>query len=265
MNLIWPHQTLGSPHTPALIFLHGFMGTGSDWRPIARRCVPHFFCILPDLPGHGQNCRFSPAEPLDFARIATGLQQLMSHLQLERANLVGYSMGGRLALYTATQFPQRISRLILESASPGLADSQARQARATADDDRAATLLKVGLEEFIDHWYTLPLFNSLQQQPALLAQAKTQRLQNQPGWMAKIIRDLSPGRQPPLWDQLGDLSLPVLLLAGALDPKYSALIPQMAQKIAGAQAKIVATAGHNIHLEQPDLFANTLLKFLNAS
>jgi 2-succinyl-6-hydroxy-2,4-cyclohexadiene-1-carboxylate synthase len=171
-------------------------------------------------------------------------------------------MGGRLALYYALRFPQAVAALALEGASPGLADAPARQARAALDDDRANRLLADGLDAFLGEWYQLPLFASLRQRPDLLARTIERRRANNPRWLAKVISELSPGRQPSLWGELGQLSLPVLLVAGALDENYSALVGQMAQKIPQATVKIAPSAGHNVHLEQPEFFAGLLADFL---
>jgi 2-succinyl-6-hydroxy-2,4-cyclohexadiene-1-carboxylate synthase len=263
--MIWPYRSIGNQHNPPIVFLHGFMGSGSDWLPIAERCAGQFFCIMPDLPGHGQNIELPLTRPLTFDSIADGLINLLDQLGLDAVNLAGYSMGGRIALFTALKYPQRVIRLILEGANPGIAGEAERRARVKADDERAAKLLAHGINAFVEQWYQLGLFQTLQAHTQLLAQTKTKRKQNNPLWMAKVISELSPGRQPPVWDRLETLSMPVLLMAGALDSKYAELVKTMARKIPSAAVEIATEAGHNIHLEQPDIFIKLILDFLQST
>ena len=91
---VWPYQTIGESYLPPIIFLHGFMGSGDDWRPVAEKLASNFFCILPDLPGHGWNRDLSLSQPLDFETVTEGLQQLIDRLKLAPVNVAGYSMGG---------------------------------------------------------------------------------------------------------------------------------------------------------------------------
>ncbi len=250
----WPYQTVGNPNQPPLVLLHGFMGRGNDWLPIAEQLAEQWYCLLPDLPGHGQNVMLSLEEPLTFDTVSQGFFQWLAGLGLSQVHLLGYSMGGRLALYGATQAPHKIKSLILESANPGLRDMEARQARVKLDDERASTMRWIGMAEFVEQWYQMGLFASLKQHPQTLAQIIRQRKQNNVEWVAKVIAELSPGRQPPVWNRLARLSMPVLLLTGALDSKYVTLAEQMASLIPQATVNIIPQAGHNIHLEQPGLF-----------
>lgn len=259
----WPYQSLGNPQQPPLLFLHGFMGWGGDWLPLAGRLADQFFCLMPDLPGHGRHLDLPMEQPLSFQGLVDGLESFLDHLKLEKVSLVGYSMGGRLALYAATTFPERIKVLALEGANPGLADEMARQERASADDRQAEYLLAHGVAAFVEQWYELALFSSLKKQPALLSTLKAQRQHNEAGWLAKIISELSPGRQPSMWQALERLTMPVLLVAGALDTKYTHLAAQVKAKLPEATVAIIPEAGHNTHLEQPEQFIRQLRTFLD--
>jgi 2-succinyl-6-hydroxy-2,4-cyclohexadiene-1-carboxylate synthase len=237
------------------------MGTGADWLPITDHLSHRFFCIMPDLPGHGKNTIFPISQPLNFDIISAGLVNLLDQLELDEVSLVGYSMGGRLGLYTALKYPTKIKSLVIESASPGLATKQERQERAALDDRQAERLLAGGFDAFIEAWYNLPLFETLHRYPQLLEAVKKTRKKNNPDWMAKIISELSPGRQPALWKQLATLAMPVLLMAGALDKKYAKLIMSMGQKIPHVVTHIIPDTGHNIHLEQPAQFVKLIDNF----
>lgn len=260
MPHLWPYQAIGQPHQPAIICLHGFMGGGADWLPLVKPWADRFYCLLPDLPGHGRHLSRSRAELLTFDRLADELSEFVEGLNLAQVGLLGYSLGGRLALYTVLKHPEKFSSLILESANPGLTDESERKERAAVDARRAEQILTGGMAAFVEAWYGLPLFHTLRRYPHLLKTIKSKRSANDPHWAAKIISELSPGRQPSLWSRLGELSLPVLLIAGELDPPYLTVTHQMAQAISRAAVKIIPEAGHNTHLEQPEQFSQACLQ-----
>jgi 2-succinyl-6-hydroxy-2,4-cyclohexadiene-1-carboxylate synthase len=186
----------------------------------------------------------------------------MDTLGLAKIHLVGYSMGGRAALYFAVHHPERVASLTLESTSPGLTDPHERRTRAEEDARRAETILSGGIAPFVEHWYTLPLFRSLENHPAVRAEIMARRKTNHPAWVASVIRDLSPGRQPAVWDQLSRLKMPILLIVGALDEKYVTVGQRMAALLPHARLEIVPDAGHTVHLEQPARFISLLRGFL---
>jgi len=259
---IWTYHARGEPSRPPVVFLHGFMGAGADWLPLAENYANRFFCLMPDLPGHGRNIHLSLARPLDFESVANGLNLFLEQLNLNRVSLVGYSLGGRIALYAALKFPQKIRALVLESCHAGIVDEQARRERAEADDRQAEAVLAHGLETFVERWYEMDLFRTLQSQPQLLAEIKEKRKKNDLHWVAKTLKELSPGRQPPLWAKLGALPMQVLLIAGTLDTKYVELATKMSQQIPRARVEVIPGVGHNVHLEHPGQFAEVVSAFL---
>jgi len=257
-----PLLTLGNPKNPPLVFLHGFLGSGKSWLEIARPFSENYFCALPDLPGHGNNIHLNINSPLNFDVLTNWLHQLLDEIHAPKIHLVGYSLGGRAALTFACRYPERIHTLTLESASPGIVDETERARRADEDSACAASILQNGMSAFIDKWYQMPLFASLSSQPEKISTIKNSANQNDPRWMAKVIRELSPGLQTPLWDSLRKLSFPVLLVAGAKDEKYIQVIQKMSERFPAAQKNIVPDAGHNVHAEQPDKYISLLKKFL---
>lgn len=255
---------LGAPKHPPLVFLHGFMGRGRSWLEIARPLSANFYCILPSLPGHGRHTHGDPSAPLSFDTLTAWLNTLLDNLNLTRVHLVGYSLGGRAALHFACHHPQRLLSLTLESASPGLLD-KAEQARRRAEDDaRAADILSMGMTAFVERWYAMPLFASLHAHPRRLARIQAAAARNDPRWMARVVSALSPGRQPPLWDCLPTLSMPILLLAGEQDEKYVQITHRMAARLPPhAQVVIIPRAGHNAHAERPARVRAALSAFLS--
>lgn len=260
--MAWPYRLFGDRHHPPLVFLHGFLGDNRDWDFLVERFSVNYWCILPDLPGHGQNRLALPEKPITFRWLAAGLARTLAEMDIARAHLAGYSMGGRLGLYFAVYHPQQVASLILESTSPGLARRRERADRRRQDEQRAAEILSSGMDGFIDRWYQGPIFKSLGEHPEKLAALKLRRAQNNPATMSRLVTELSPGRQPSLWTKLTGIHMPVLLLAGGRDEKYVTLAEQMAALIPSAQLKIAPHAGHNLHLETPDWFGLVLADFL---
>nr|WP_290667846.1 2-succinyl-6-hydroxy-2,4-cyclohexadiene-1-carboxylate synthase [Ardenticatena sp.] len=259
----WPVERVGSPENPALCFLHGFMGTGEEWRTCANALADDFFCLLPDIPGHGRH-RSLPAKRLTFDWLARGLlATLIAHGQM-RVFFVGYSLGGRLALYIATMWPYHVRGLVLESASPGLARADERRARARLDDERAARIRRDGLAAFVRTWYTAPLFRGLAANAPLLARVMARRQAQDAEAMARVIADLSPGRMPPLWGALPFLRMPLVFISGALDEKYTAIGEEVCARAPHAVHISVPGASHTVHLEAPQVFIATLREHLAA-
>lgn len=250
--------SLGNPHNPPLVFLHGFLGRGSNWLEIARPLSQNYFCILPDLPGHGENTNSDLSSPLNFDILTDWLVRTLDEIPAPKIHLVGYSLGGRAALTFACRFPERILTLTLESANPGIVDNAERARRLAEDAARAESILKEGMSAFVEQWYRMPLFATLNKHPEKLSAIKESASRNDPRWMAKVIRELSPGAQTPLWDALPHLAFPVLLIAGGQDEKYARIVQKMTEQIPNAQQVIFLEAGHNVHAEQPEEYTALL-------
>jgi len=251
--------TLGSPSHPPLVFLHGFLGRGRDWLPVAETFKDRFYCILPDLPGHGENTDFPFETQLDYDFFVDDLIATLG--EFRKINLIGYSMGGRTALYFALKYPERVQTLVLESTSPGIEPEHARLERCTLDDRWAEKIRANGMAAFVEEWYNIPLFRSLHGQPELLDRIKAARCENSSAWMAKVIAELSPGRVPYLGNQLSELKMPLLLLAGGLDEKYASGLEGFGAAIPSSVASVVPDAGHTVHAERPREFIRLLEKF----
>jgi 2-succinyl-6-hydroxy-2,4-cyclohexadiene-1-carboxylate synthase len=258
----WYYQECGTQSAAPIIFLHGFMGLSDDWLDIVARLDSPCRCILPDLPGHGRSGFPIRKELITIQSVAAGIVRLIDVLKLGKATLVGYSMGGRVALYTAIHYPDKVNGVVLESSGPGLEDEYERKVRVALDDDRAYHLRIEGLDLFLEDWYSAPLFESLHRYPDKLARLKASRSVHNVEGLAAALQGLSTGRQPALWDKLDQLRAPTLLLCGALDHKFTRLNRIMSEAIQFCEWKIIGDAGHNTHLEHPEAFATTLQRFL---
>jgi len=227
------------------VWLHGFMGSGADWSDMTAALSGEHLAI--DLPGHGTNIGLPDAG----YTMAGATAQLLATLDAEgwdAVNLVGYSMGGRLALYIAVHHPQRIRRLVLVSASPGLKTEAERAARRSVDAERAEAIM-ADFDAFLDDWYTLPVFASLPDEVAT-EQVRRKR-SNEPHELAKSLRFMGTGSQLSMWPSLPGLTVPTTLIVGERDAKFVRIAHSMKGAHDAFDLRVIADAGHMAHVERP--------------
>ena len=228
------------------MLVHGFTQTAVSWRPVAERLAGECEVVLPELPGHGAAGHVR----LGFEETAAALGEVGGP-----ATYAGYSMGGRLCLRLALDRPDLVRRLVLIGASPGLADAAERAARRQADEALAADIERVGTGPFLRRWLGQPMFAALGPAPDDVAA----RALNPPAGLAAALRLLGPGAQEPRWDRLGELDMPVLLVAGGADVKFAGLAGRMAEAIGpNATVELIPGAEHAAHLERPEAFCALL-------
>jgi 2-succinyl-6-hydroxy-2,4-cyclohexadiene-1-carboxylate synthase len=257
-------EVKGTGTGPGVLLLHGFTGDMSTWQPFVNLWTG-FTKILVDIIGHGGSEAPPFPERYSMARAAKDLIELLDQLAFDDVAVLGYSMGGRLALHLALEAPERVWALVLESASPGITDAKERYARVESDNALADDIERFGIEAFVDRWQAQPLFASQSRLSAeVFERQREQRLASPPEGLANSLRGMGTGRQEYLAPRLGELTMPVLLLAGALDERYAALAASMAASIADATVEIIPDAGHAAHLEQPERFSDAALRFLRA-
>lgn len=246
-----------------LLMLHGFTGSSENWQGVANALAAQNKLIMPDLLGHGRTD--APAEPerYQMEQAAADLAALLDHMDIKQTNVLGYSMGGRLALYFAIHYPQRVHSLVLESSSPGLATAAERAERQARDNALATRIETEGIDKFVTFWESLPLWDSQQVLPsAVRSELRERRLKNRPEGLANSLRGMGTGVQPSLWEDLAQLPHPTLLLTGLRDHKFVDINQQMSKQIPTAALHIISHAGHTIHLERPQLYTQTVLTFL---
>ena len=248
---------------PALLLLHGFTGAATTWTPFLPAFAARHHVVAVDLPGHGRSD--APADPARYAATACAddLAALLDALDIGRAAVLGYSMGGRLALQFTLAHPARVGALILESASPGIADEAERAQRAAADRQLADDIERDGVAAFVARWERLPLWASQAALPGdVRDRLRAQRLANDARGLAGSLRGAGAGVTLPLHDRLHDVRAPTLLVAGTRDEKYARQALATAAAIPGARAVVVRDAGHAVHLERPAEFTRLVLEFL---
>ncbi|MFL5816012.1 MAG: 2-succinyl-6-hydroxy-2,4-cyclohexadiene-1-carboxylate synthase [Conexibacter sp.] len=232
-----------------IVLLHGFTQTGRSWGPTIAALGERYRALAPDIRGHGSA---SDARPVDFASVQADVLALAP----ERFTLAGYSMGGRIALSLALAAPDRVARLVLVGASPGIADAEERRTRRAADEALADRIEEEGIEAFASHWSALPLFAG--QPPAVAAAAHAMRLAQAPAGLAAALRGLGTGFMESLWDRLPRLTSPVALVVGERDAKFRAIAERMADTLPDAEIHVVPEAGHAVQLEVPEAVAALL-------
>jgi 2-succinyl-6-hydroxy-2,4-cyclohexadiene-1-carboxylate synthase len=229
-----------------VVLLHGFTQTGASWEPVIRALGPRYRALAPDLRGHGTA---SARRPVSFDAVLSDLDALVT----PGALLAGYSMGGRIALAYALARPERVARLVLVGAGPGLEDPAERAQRRVADEVLATRVEQIGVPAFARAWGAQPLFAD--QSPEVAAAAHADRLRHTPAGLAAALRGLGTGTMEPLWECLGELRIPVTVAAGERDAKFLALAQRMAEAIPGARSVTIPGAGHAAQLEQPEAVA----------
>lgn len=249
----------GSRTLPGILLLHGFLGSGADWQHHAEKLQKRYCCFMPDLPGHGESPAPDPKEDT-FETVCRSLSELSATLHPHPLHLVGYSMGGRLALYLALRYPERFRSILLVSSSPGLKAPEAKALRRTSDEKLAADIT-ANFGMFLDKWYNLPLFSPLKNH-SLFPSILERRRKNNPAGLAASLRVLGTGNQPSLWNLITENRLPATFFAGEKDLKYVEIGRQMVNLSFCPQMVVFPGCGHTLHTENRPLFLEHLLAFL---
>lgn len=248
---------------PPVVLLHGFTGSTTTWRRLADRLAPEFEVIAFDIVGHGQSDAPPAVERYEMRRCVDDLVAALRLLGLERAAWLGYSMGARTALQIAAHHPDAVDVLVLEGVTPGLAAPEERAARVASDEALADRIERDGLEAFVDFWQSIALWDTQDGLSAdVVAAIRAQRMANSEVGLANSLRGMGTGAQEPLHDRLEAVSVPTLLLTGALDQKFTTIAQQMAGAMPNAEQHVVAGAGHAVHLEDPMGFESAVAEFL---
>ncbi|MFV0337853.1 MAG: alpha/beta fold hydrolase [Chthoniobacterales bacterium] len=241
-----------------LLLVHGFMGSPRDWEDFVKFYPRGSRIDAVILPGHGSR----PEAVCDFGSTAEELARVIQK-ETPAATLIGYSLGGRLALAAACQ--TEVQRLVLVSSTAGLQDKEERMKRRQADAILAERLKTSQTPEvfqrFLQDWWGQALFISLKEYPDALKKLFARRREHSSEALAEVLKKWSPGRQKPLWNKLRNLKCPSLFLAGEKDAKYTALAKKMATSCPNGNYKIICGAGHMLHVEAPKSLADELTGF----
>ncbi|MDA0683521.1 MAG: 2-succinyl-6-hydroxy-2,4-cyclohexadiene-1-carboxylate synthase [Bacteroidetes bacterium] len=251
-------DTVSGGGEPALIFLHGFLGDGQTWKQIADGCGRSAWAI--DLPGHGRSNVVPSTSQDPFSDVATAFWQLVEERGVELVDLVGYSMGGRLAMHIALERPDKVRRLVLESAHPGLEAEVERHQRVQADAEWAKRI-RNDWPQVVQAWHEQSVFTSLKGshlQSELMAEKQT----GDPFSLSVALELFSTGRQNPLADRLSTLPMPVLFVSGEMDTRYCEIGERLVSRPGPIHHYIQKDAGHVVHREQPEAYLHVLKQFI---
>lgn len=215
-----------------IVFLHGFLGSPDDWTPLTQHIQSPFKTLT--LPGHH-------GKPLDLSTLEKEIP--------EKVTLIGYSLGGRLALDFARKFPERIEDLIILSANPGI--ESGRDKRIIQDEKWISLIENEGMDRFLEEWYSQELFSSF----LLTEEMKKKRKRHDPHALCEVLRTLSPAKLPSLWPYLKDFSFPMLFLFGENDIKYRPIGNRLLKHF---DVTWISNASHPIHIEAPEVIAEII-------
>jgi len=249
--------------TPVTL-LHGFTQSGRSWQEVVKTMPAEWRWVVPDLRGHGET-RTRPGAPCTMDACLGDLEMLWDHLDVQRTHLVGYSMGGRLALHVAARKPERLLSLLTIGAHAGL-DEDAREGRRLGDEALAQRIEQDGLEAFVKYWSGLPLFAGLERRgPSFVTQLRAERMNNTVGGLACSLRGMGAGVMEPVWGDLARVTVPSTFVAGQLDHGYVASARRLAAAVPHGRVEVVVRAGHSVHQERPEAFARVLAAHLAAA
>ncbi|USS88221.1 2-succinyl-6-hydroxy-2,4-cyclohexadiene-1-carboxylate synthase [Fructilactobacillus hinvesii] len=249
------HVNITGSGQPHWLFLHGFLGNQTDFQAIQPRGTEAYITLY----GFAPHDPVVPVAGFTADQQVQALASVITHLHFQPVNLVGYSMGARLALCLALAAPHLINQLVLESGTPGLAQQSARQARQRADARKAHQIETSGLAPFVTHWEQLPLFQS--QRTVTLDQQRhmhAMRCAHQPQNMANSLRYFGTGTMPNHWPNLSQLQPKTTIITGELDHKFTTIGAKMHPQIPVAHHHLFQQTGHNVHFERPLLYLATL-------
>lgn len=244
----------GSP----LVLIHGFTGSSDAMAELAGLLAVRHEVIAYDVVGHGGTEIPSTAAG---ASMQAAVDQLFGVVGEGPAHVVGYSMGGRVALCAIPKAAGRFSSVSVIGSHPGIVDAAERADRRRADDRMADAIEARGIEWFVDQWMAAPIFASQRRLgPAARAVARDRRLRNDPTGLANSMRGMGTGVQTPVWDELAVTSIPLLYLAGQEDPKFAEIGTRLASTVPGATFVEVPDVGHAAHEEDPGRVAELILE-----
>lgn len=238
------------------------MGSGEVFHPLIGPLSEFCNPVTVDLLGHGRSGGGNKPEQYHAEKQVRHLYSILRRLQLHPLILHGYSMGGRLALQFALQYPGYYELLVLESTHAGLSDSEDRSKRQKMDEERARAL-QDNFDEFLTSWQRMPLFLGTQSPIGHLSNYETIMQNQNPEYLSASLRGFGAGTMPPVFGELNKITKPVRLLAGEKDQKYCTKMKRMLRQFPDAELQIIAGAGHRVHLDQAENFVNQIKTFTN--
>jgi 2-succinyl-6-hydroxy-2,4-cyclohexadiene-1-carboxylate synthase len=247
-----------------LVLLHGFTGDSTTWKPFFSQWSKEYKLISIDIIGHGKTDSPQELERYDILSVTHDIKQILEQFEIEKAHFLGYSMGGRLALSFAIQYPQFVHKLVLESSSPGLGTEQERENRRMQDHKLSDFIRVNGIDSFVEYWEKIPLFSTQKTLPLhRQEEIKKQRLKNSVTGLCNSLIGMGTGAQPSWWQRLSEIEAETLLLTGTLDQKFCLIAEKMKKEMNHVEWIKIEECGHAIHVEQSEKFGTIVNRFLS--
>ena len=251
-------------HKFPIVFLHGFTGSKEDWEFLINKIPGRFTPVLIDLIGHGKSS--SPADPKYYSPDLQVyfLNEILNRIGINKLILVGYSMGGRLAVAFSEKYTDRIEALILESTSFGIQSEKERKERIAADKNLAEKIENIKMDMFIDQWLKLPLFESLHRLPdKKIAELRSRKIKsNNVLGLKNSLLGFGTGLMKNYLPHLQKFKCKVFLIVGEYDKKYIEISRRAKEHFHDCRLKVVKKSGHNVHFENTDDFLKLINEFL---
>ncbi|MDF1544849.1 MAG: 2-succinyl-6-hydroxy-2,4-cyclohexadiene-1-carboxylate synthase [bacterium] len=260
-GITFSYNRIGMVGRPRLLFLHGFMGSKEDWTELTESLGEKVDALALDLPGHGMT-EVTDDLVYPMPGCSEALVRFLDSQSFLPCHLVAYSMGGRLALHLLLNYPDKFSKAVLESASPGLRTEKERAVRIQLDQSRAHELNTASLTYFLTTWYAQPMFKGMRQDPERFEKLLQHKLSAEKNGWIKSLRYMGAGQQPPQWENLPGLTNPTCLIIGRNDGKFCGIAEEMKKCCERLELRTVPNSGHNVHFEQPSQFEECVRKFL---
>lgn len=252
----------GDPAKPPVVLLHGFAQSTESWDPIAPLLAERRYVVAFDFVGHGRSDKPDDPTVYEMGAVIEALSAFLHDRFATKVALVGYSMGGRIALSYACKEPSRLSALIVESAGLGAKNGQQHVAMQHRDADLIERLLTSDIESFTTYWESLPLFETQRKLPEEIRDRVRQgRLSNDPRALAYTVRGTGQHSMVDLTEHIKHLPMPILYIAGILDRKYLKIAENLQYE--KNVTCVLLNTGHNTHLEDSATFAKQVDGFLD--
>jgi 2-succinyl-6-hydroxy-2,4-cyclohexadiene-1-carboxylate synthase len=246
-----------------VVLLHGFTGSSRAMAHIATGLCEAYRTISIDIVGHGRSEAPSDAAAYSMTACVGQLEAVFDELNLREVHLIGYSMGGRVALAFSVDHPTRVRSVLLVGASAGIRDPRQREERACADDALAERIEREGIEAFVDFWMAQSFLVDAQRLGARgVAEARKIRLENSAHGLAASLRGMGSGAQPPIHDALARVDSPICFAVGDEDRKFQRIAAESSRDLPNARIEIVPGAGHSAHTDNPVAFLDLARRFL---